>query len=301
MSINLPPDLFLLESQVAGHTIESISQKYGMLRDKLGTFVFKPLSKPLYAEREITFYKQLKEAQIHSKTQRFFPQYEGHLEMLVDGKKQLFIKLENLTHAMEKPCVMDIKVGRRTWDPLATENKIMMEEQKYQACKSTIGLCIPGFQIYDSNSECLKYGKDFGKNLNEKSFFDTLKMFLSVQNEFYKPLIKTILNQLYGLQKWFDTQTALNFFSSSILIAYDYEAITTKLKHKDQDDFVSCTSKWNNKKTEKIYEDIIPWVKVKIIDFAHVFDSENNTCDENYLFGLQNLIYMLQEILVNNW
>ncbi|XP_055851991.1 inositol polyphosphate multikinase isoform X2 [Episyrphus balteatus] len=207
MSLNLPPDMCLLESQVAGHTIETTSQKYGMLRNLSGLYVFKPLSKPLYAEREIAFYKQIKEAPSDDELQQFVPRYEGHYEFDIDGRKQLFIKMENLTCSMKKPCVIDIKIGRRTWDPLATANKITMEELKYAACKNTIGLCIPGFQIYNSaDSECMKYGKEFGKNLNPKSFADTLKMFLNAQNICYKPLIKTILNQLYGLQKWFTAQ-----------------------------------------------------------------------------------------------
>lgn len=29
---------------------------------------------------------------------------------------------------MTEPCVIDIKIGKRTWDPLATEDKILTEE-----------------------------------------------------------------------------------------------------------------------------------------------------------------------------
>lgn len=144
--------------------------------------------------------------------------------------QQLFIKMENLTQSMAKPCVIDIKVGRRTWDPLATANKIAAEEQKYAACKQNIGLCIPGFQVYTANGDCLKYGKEYGKNLDQNSFFDTLVMFLNAQSKCYKPLIRTILNQLYGLQKWFTAQKSVNFYSSSILIAYDYEVLKRKIE-----------------------------------------------------------------------
>lgn len=29
---------------------------------------------------------------------------------------------------MTEPCIIDIKIGKRTWDPLATEDKIITEE-----------------------------------------------------------------------------------------------------------------------------------------------------------------------------
>lgn len=44
---------------------------------------------------------------------------------------------------------MDIKIGQRTWDPLADEEKRKCEESKYYECKQGLGFCIPGFQIYD--------------------------------------------------------------------------------------------------------------------------------------------------------
>lgn len=38
-----------------------------------------------------------------------------------------FLKLNDITNGMAEPCVMDIKIGRRTWDPLATEEKRIVE------------------------------------------------------------------------------------------------------------------------------------------------------------------------------
>lgn len=73
---------------------------------------------------------------------------------------------------MAEPCIIDIKIGKRTWDPLASPEKIRAEEQKYQACKQNLGFCIPGFQVYDIKTGRIKrYGKDYGKKLNQ----DTVK------------------------------------------------------------------------------------------------------------------------------
>lgn len=68
---------------------------------------------------------------------------------------------------------MDIKIGKRTWDPQATPNKIQAEEQKYEACKQYLGFCIPGFQVYDiKTGRVRRFGKEYGKKLNQNSVKD---------------------------------------------------------------------------------------------------------------------------------
>lgn len=39
------------------------------------------------------------------------------------------------------------------------------------------------------------------------------------------------------------------------------------------------------------------WAFVKMIDFAHVFPTEDDTVDDNYLFGVDNLVKMFEEFL----
>lgn len=74
---------------------------------------------------------------------------------------------------MPEPCIIDIKIGKRTWDPMASPEKVLAEEQKYQACKENLGICIPGFQVYDIKSGRIKrYGKDYGKKLNQETVKD---------------------------------------------------------------------------------------------------------------------------------
>lgn len=40
------------------------------------------------------------------------------------------------------------------------------------------------------------------------------------------------------------------------------------------------------------------WVRVYMIDFAHVFPAENCQLDNNYLDGIENLIKILEKFLV---
>lgn len=45
-----------------------------------------------------------------------------------------------------------------------------MSQEKYQACKSTLGLCIPGFQVYNVRTgACRRFDKEYGKNLDVTS------------------------------------------------------------------------------------------------------------------------------------
>lgn len=138
--------------------------------------ILKPAGKILCGAREIKFYEQVQAATTEADLvllKDIIPQYRGHTKMHVDGKLVEFIKLSDLTHGMHEPCIMDVKIGCRTWDPLATSEKRKAEESKYQACKQPLGLCIPGFQVYSlANGRRLRFGKEYGKKLNENTVKD---------------------------------------------------------------------------------------------------------------------------------
>lgn len=77
--------------------------------------------------------------------------------------------MKDITDGMAEPCVMDIKIGKRTWDPLACSEKREKEELKYAESKRTYGFCITGFQVYCASSGQLrKFGKHYGKTLDAK-------------------------------------------------------------------------------------------------------------------------------------
>ena len=58
-----------------------------------------------------------------------------------------YLRLANLTAQYTNPSVMDIKMGPRTWDIEATEEKRKTEEAKYPPGKK-IGFQIRGFKVY---------------------------------------------------------------------------------------------------------------------------------------------------------
>lgn len=45
------------------------------------------------------------------------------------------------------------------------------------------------------------------------------------------------------------------------------------------------------------YNEKKEWAFVKMIDFAHVFPAEEESVDKNYLFGIENLVKILEGFL----
>lgn len=231
-----------------------------MLKYQQDGSVLKAAVKPMCGIREIKFYEQLHEENLNDPDveamRKFVPEYRGTVKMPFRGKIIDFIKLADLTHDMSEPCVIDIKIGKRTWDPFASTEKQLAEEQKYQACKKHLGFCIPGFQVYDIKSGRIKrYGKEYGKKLDQHSvkdgttrknkffiarrklkfvylfllFSTALKMFLNAETQLCRILLLKLLTTLWSIQTWARNQSSLRLYSSSLLLVYDAKRLKNQL------------------------------------------------------------------------
>lgn len=168
----IPDGFITMDHQVAGHTFTVGTDEIGMLKSVDDGSVLKPAGSPMCAAREIKFYEQLLTTTDKDilPLRDFIAEYRGTQSLTVGSKTVNFIKLRDLTHGMQEPCVIDIKMGKRTWDPLATDKKREAEESKYQDCKNTVGFCIPGLQTYHiASGNFKKYGKEYGKKLNQNT------------------------------------------------------------------------------------------------------------------------------------
>ncbi|EDW77696.2 uncharacterized protein Dwil_GK24631 [Drosophila willistoni] len=305
----LPNGFRQLDTQVAGHQFEptnsSSSSSIGLLQDPQKGYVLKPLGKPECGERELNFYESLARARAGdvkatgesndltlASLSPYVPRFYGHLKLAVNQREHTFIRLEDLTRGMLQPCVMDVKMGRRTWDPESSPHKRQVEEQKYVICKQKLGLCLPGFQVYlptnstnssqeGDHSVILRHGKDYGKSLNVAGFKQTMALFFNASTSDSKAqavgsevLLREILRQLREILDWFKHQRQLHFYASSLLICYD-------------------GSQLSHAKSSMLPSD---WIRVRMIDFAHVYPAENGQPDENYMFGLESLIEVVESI-----
>lgn len=238
-----------LENQVAGHTFEQGTDILGLLKNLDDGSILKPAGKVLCGVREIKFYETIQAATTEKDLvplKEFIPDYQGHLKLPIDGKPVEFIKLGDLTHGMLEPCIMDVKIGCRTWDPLATPEKRKAEESKYQACKRNLGMCIPGFQVYSIvNGRRMRYGKEYGKKLTEVTVKDAFRKFLNADSGLCRQLLMQFLSDLWNIQKWARTQTTYRLYSSSVLLVYDARRLKPVLQYQSKS-LNSSSSKLNS-------------------------------------------------------
>lgn len=198
-----------------------------------------------------------------------------------DYEKTDFLCLEDLTSHCRKPCIVDIKIGPITYDPMAIKEKVLEQSSKYRQLRE-FGFRILGMKVGSKTTD-----KSHGKAL------ETPEQVLKALESYLEPLpssnhkriiIERVLLRLRGLMDIFSRSNheQLKFFSSSLLIVYDMS---------------TCTG---TKDDDTLRKELADTVRVYMIDFAHVFhvhqDSNNRALesgdqhlDSNYMFGLERL------------
>ncbi|CAH1116286.1 unnamed protein product [Phaedon cochleariae] len=229
-TMDIPKGFEIFSHQVAGH---KDGKKYiGMLKQD-GT-IFKPIIKKECGERELDVYNKLQTSMDRTLIQmkNLVPKYFGMRRVLMNGTEYECLVLEDLIKDFKEPCIMDVKIGKRTWDPEATYEKILSEEKKYHECKKDLGFCIPGFQVYQINTnQLVKYGKEYGNTLTKDRVVDVIRTFLNAENgKVCRSLIVQFLAALWQIQYWVRNQRQMRLYSSSVLLVYDARRLREKSK-----------------------------------------------------------------------
>lgn len=208
-----------------------------------------------------------------------------------DYVKKDFLCLEDLTSHCRRPCIIDIKIGQITYDPMAIKEKVVEQSSKYKRLREF------GFRILGMKQRDEVKDKTFGKTLETgdqvrqalESFFNPL------ENDRHKSLvIEKIIARLHDLLDWFENKNSnqLKFYSSSLLIVYDSFMIDgEELSNQEQDKLIGNS------------------VRVSMIDFAHVLHvhrkqdagdiTNREGIDNNYIYGLRMLVRFFKNILKN--
>lgn len=58
----------------------------------------------------------------------------------------LYLKLEDVTRHFVKPCIMDVKLGQRSYDPYASQEKREQQIRKYPLMEE-IGFLVLGMRV----------------------------------------------------------------------------------------------------------------------------------------------------------
>ncbi|XP_016368776.1 inositol polyphosphate multikinase isoform X3 [Sinocyclocheilus rhinocerous] len=140
-----------LSHQVAGHKYGV--DKVGILQHPDGT-VLKQLQPPPRGPREMQFYSMVY-AEDHCDPclvdlQAQLPKYYGTWSS-PDAPTDLYLKLEDVTRRFQKPCIMDVKIGQKSYDPFASQEKREQQIRKYPLMEE-IGFLVLGMRVYRSSS-----------------------------------------------------------------------------------------------------------------------------------------------------
>ncbi|KAF8820216.1 inositol polyphosphate kinase [Cardiosporidium cionae] len=196
------------------------------------------------------------------------------------------IKMVNLTCKMKRPLVLDIKMGRRLYGDEASEEKKERAIKKAMARSiTTLGFSFSGMVGNTFHGEHLLVcggSRSTGIRVDENPLTVAqyaqhvfIKFLSALRNCEISLKVGTVLiNEIQEIMKLFEEQTLLAFYGSSLLFVVD-----TSIQ--------DCKEITNET------------VHVKMIDFANVTLFPNKR-DEDYLFGLKNLLNALK-IAVKNF
>jgi len=256
-------------AQVGGHGAWDKSQAMQVSREGL---VLKPVQEGARGERELEFFRTLA-ATTDPAVARFrevTPGFHG----VEERAGQRFLCMENLTLGCKKPCIMDIKVGARTWGPDASPEKQESQDRSYAATKEPFGFSVPGLSVHTGpdRQQVVTKGKEFGKQLNAENIDSMLELYLDREHH---PATAAALARIFKAKldqvlKLFQSQTTFHFFASSLLFVYDGAAA---VQHQQDGDGGRLGRA----------------VSLTMIDFAHVWSAEGRL-DENYSRGVRSLI-----------
>jgi len=128
---------------------------------------------------ECAFYLQLKDnKRVPDIFKSFFPKLEQILEAspaLLGLKKQVAVIMEDLTYGYSKPCVMDIKMGTKTYAEDTNPFKKKLRQMKDDGTTSSrYGLRITGYRTYNiKTSQFQECTKEAAERITSLDLFET--------------------------------------------------------------------------------------------------------------------------------
>lgn len=210
-----------LSHQVAGHKYGK--SELGMLQHPDGT-VLKQLQPPPRGPREMNFYNMVFGSSCHDhvflELRKFLPKFLGTWAPTT-APNELYLKLEDVTRRFSKPCIMDVKIGKKSYDPDASAEKIQQQISKYPLMEE-IGFLVLGMRVYQFSSDSyVAFDQRYGRGLTKETLKEGLSKFFHNGSYLRKDAVAASIQEIENILHWFERQSNLCFYASSLLFVYE--------------------------------------------------------------------------------
>ncbi|XP_041124348.1 inositol polyphosphate multikinase-like isoform X2 [Polyodon spathula] len=152
--------------------------------------------------------------------QMYLPKYYGTWTP-ADAPNDLYLKLDDVTRKFNKPCIMDVKIGQKSYDPYALKEKKDQQIKKYPLMEE-IGFLVLGMRIYQVNTDSYEtHDQHYGRGLIKETIKDGLTKFFFNGNSIRKDAIAAGIQKVQKILQWFESQSQFHFYASSLLFVYE--------------------------------------------------------------------------------
>ncbi|KAM9476740.1 inositol polyphosphate multikinase-like isoform 2-T2 [Clarias gariepinus] len=152
--------------------------------------------------------------------QQHLPKYYG-IWSTSDKPNELYLKLEDVAGRFACPCIMDVKIGRKSYDPFASQEKQEEHIRKYPLMEE-IGFLILGMRVYHiASGTYITHEQLYGRSLTKETIKNGLARFFHNGEELRKDAISLSIHKIRKILHWFEGQKQLHFYASSLLFVYE--------------------------------------------------------------------------------